>query len=262
VVNHATVVNSGLGYSGTNAGGHLLVENSTFRNNSFGIAPSSLTHDDPPPPQDGACNSGSNTSPLPSFATTNIQRCTSFRHNLVVDNGNLTAPADTTVAGAPWGVGIEWPGLYGDLVTGNTITGNPNFGILAFEAPNPYPPVPVTICCQLSGNRFDGNTLSGNGTRAGGADIGLEGGAFGSMQSINNCFTGNHFATSIPANIEGTWGCQNATTPNGGVAPLLTRILTLIDESNARHAVGQPAPGPQPTMPKPCRGVPRNPLCH
>jgi len=33
------------------------------------------------------------------------------------------------------------------------------------------------------------------------------------------------------------------------------------NESESRHPVGQPAPPPQPTMPDPCAGVPRNPLC-
>ena len=260
-IDHAISENSALGYSGTNAGGHLVIQNSIFRNNSVGIAPSSLTHDDLPPPQDGACDSGANTSPLPTFSSTAIMHCTIFRNNSVTNNGNLNAPADSTTAGAPWGVGIEWPGLYGDQVSNNTVTGNPNFGIAAFEAPNPFPPDATTIYFQLSGNRFDGNTLSGNGTRAGGADIGLEGGAFGTMQSVNNCFTGNHFGTSIPKGLEGNWGCQKQTTPNGGT-DMLGTLLTLITESQARHSVPQPAPKPQPTMPKPCRGVPRNALCH
>jgi hypothetical protein len=260
VVDHAISENNALGYSGTNAGGHLVIQNSTFRNNSVGIAPSSLTNDDKPPPQDGACDSGSNTSPLPTFSSTAISHCTLFRNNSVVNNSNLNTPADSTTAGAPWGVGIEWPGLYGDQVSGNKVTGNPSFGIAAFEAPNPFPATADTIFFQLSGNRFEGNTVTGNGTHAGGADIGLEGGAFGTMQSVNNCFTGNHFGTSIPASIEGTWGCQNQTTPNGGVDTLAT-ILALITESQARHSVAQPAPGPQPTMPHPCKGVPRNRLC-
>ena len=77
VVDHATVVNSAQGYSGTNSGGHLVIENSTFKDNSFGIAPSSLTHDDPPPPQDGACDSGSNRSPGPPSPrpTSSAARC-------------------------------------------------------------------------------------------------------------------------------------------------------------------------------------------
>ena len=157
--------------------------------------------------------------------------------------------------------GFEWPGDYADLVQNNTIRNNVNFGVLAFENPNPFPPTSSTIYFQVSGNRFANNTFRNNGTRAGGADIGLEGGVFGTQQSVNNCFTGNHFVTSIPANIEGTWGCQNSTTPNGSVA-LVGTILTLLTEASPgpgslRHATGQRAPGRQPTMPRPCAGPPR-----
>lgn len=259
-IEHATVENNALGYSGTNAGGHLVVADSTFRGNSVGIAPSSLAHDDLPSPQDGACNSGSNRSPLPTFKSTHIRHCAIFRNNRVVDNNNLSTPANAETSAVPWGVGLVWPGLYGDLVANNTVRGNANFGILAFEAPDPFPPGKSTIYFQLSGNRFVGNRLSGNGTRPGGADIGLEGGAFGSRRSVNNCFADNHFRTSIPAGIESAWGCQHATTPNGG-RRLLPTILALIGESRARTATAQPAPRPQPTMPSPCRDVPRNDLC-
>jgi hypothetical protein len=261
LVDHALMERNALGYSGTNAGGHLVVQNSTFRNNGIGIGPSSFANDDLPPPQDGACDSGQNTSPLPTFAATDIQRCTIFQNNIVSGNNNLTTPANATLMGAPWGVGVEWPGIYADLVQNNTISGNVNFGILAFEAPNPFPPTAQTIYFQVSGNKFAGNKLTNNGTRKGGADIGLEGGALGSMQSTNNCFSGNTFKTSDPASIEGTWGCQNATTPNGDGA-LLGTVLTLIGESSSlRHAKGQPAPKRQPTMPAPCAGIPKNPLC-
>ena len=82
------------------------------------------------------------------------------------------------------------------------------------------------------------------------------------MQSTNNCFQGNQFKTSDPANIEGAWGCQNATTPNGD-GGLISTVLTLLGESSSlRHAKGQPAPKKQPTMPAPCAGIPKNPLCH
>jgi hypothetical protein len=225
-IDHATAENNALGYSGTNAGGHLVVSNSTFRSNSVGIAPSSLAHDDLPPPQDGACGSGANRSPLPTFRSTHIRHCTIFRDNRVLDNNNLSTPTDAATSVAPWGVGLEWPGLYGDLVAHNTVQGNVNFGILAFEAPDPFPPDKTTIYFQLMGNRFVANQVTGNGTRPGGADIGLEGGAFGSRRSVNNCFADNRFATSIPAGIQSTWGCQHATTPNGGTQ-LLPTILAL-----------------------------------
>jgi hypothetical protein len=260
LVQDALVERNALGYSGTNSGGHVVVERSVFRDNGVGIGPDSEATDDLPPPQDGACASGSNRSPTPTFSSTRISRCTIFRHNLIANNGNINTPANSILLGAPWGVGIELPGVYADLIQSNTIRGNPNFGVLVHERPHPFPPTPQTIFFQASGNRISGNRLSGNGTRLGGADIGLEGGAFGSMKSVNNCFATNAFMTSIPANIQGIWGCQNATTSNGGLA-LVSEIFQLINESGARHAQAQPAPRRQRTMPHPCRGVPRNPLC-
>jgi hypothetical protein len=254
LVQHAIAERNALGYSGTNSGGHLVVEDSVFRDNAFGVSPNSLNNDDQPPPQDGACSSGANRSPTPVFATTKIKRCTIFRRNRIVDNNNLTTPRSGG-SDAPWGVGVELPGDYGDLFRDNTISGNKNFGALLFENPNPFPPTAATIDFQVSGNAFVGNRFSANGT-----DVGLEGGVFGSKQSVNNCFSGNKLTTSDPANIQGTWGCQNATTPNGD-ATLVSTVLTLLSQASARHAKGQPRPRRQPTMPHPCRGVPRNPLC-
>ena len=64
-VSGATVENSSLGYSGTNSGGRLIIENSVFRHNTAGLVPNSLAGDDEPPPQDGACSSAENTSETP-----------------------------------------------------------------------------------------------------------------------------------------------------------------------------------------------------
>jgi hypothetical protein len=260
LVRDALVERNGLGWSSTNAGGHMIIEDSTFRDNGLGIAPDSESDSDLPPPQDGACNAGANRAPVPTFASTTIARCTIFRNDVIVDNGNLSTPANSTILGAPWGVGLMLPGDSADLVENNTIRGNPTFGVLIFEQPWPFPPTAKTVYFQAAGNRVSDNRFSGNGTQSGGADIGLEGGVFGSMNSVNNCFSANSFATSIPAGIEGTWGCQNATTPNGGSA-LFSELLALISQSGARPSRPQPAPARQPTMPRPCRGVPRNPLC-
>jgi hypothetical protein len=259
LITNALVERNALGWSSTNAGGHLVIANSTFRNNGVGIAPDSESGSDLPPPQDGACDAGANRSPTPTFASTNIDHCTVFRQDVIANNGNLSTPANNTLLGAPWGAGVMLPGDYADLLDDNTITGNPTFGVLVFEQPDPYPPTAKTVYFQAAGNRVTNNHFTGNGTQPGGADIGLEGGVFGT-QNVNNCFAGNTFATSIPAGIEGTWGCQNATTPNGG-PDLLGEVLTLIGQSGARHSKPQPAPRRQPTMPRPCRGVPRNALC-
>lgn len=258
MIRDAISEHNGLGYSGSNSGGHLIIEDSIFRDNRLGMAPNSDATGDPPPPQDGACNSGSNRSDTPTFASTAIVRCTIIRDNVVTNNGSIHVPADSDVQGGPWGVGIELPGTYGDLVENNKISGNPNFGLLGHEFPDPFPPTTKTIYFQFSGNRVSDNRFSHNGTRPGGADIGLIGGLFGSQSSVNNCVSGNVFNTSIPASVEGSWGCQNATTPNPG-GGLLGELLSL---TNVRfRQLPQPAPGRQPTMPHPCRGVPRNPLC-
>ncbi len=47
--------NAPQGYSGTNSGGHVLVENSEFDNNMVGFATGDLNNDDAPGPQDGTC---------------------------------------------------------------------------------------------------------------------------------------------------------------------------------------------------------------
>ena len=53
--------------------------------------------------------------------TTRLARCTIFRDNVMAENNNLTTPANSTTAEAPWGVGVELAGTYADLVQSNTI---------------------------------------------------------------------------------------------------------------------------------------------
>ena len=258
-ISHALVERNALGYSGTNSGGHIVVQDSVFRLNAVGVGPNSLANTDPPPPQLGTCAAGANRSGTPTIASTGVARCTIFRRNRIERNNNLTTPANSTTAQLAWGVGIELPGVYGDLFSENVVTGNQNFGILGFENPDPFPPTDKTVYFQLSGNRFERNTVSGSKL----ADIALEGGLFGAKQSVNNCFAGNRYRKSLPADLA-PWDCANATTPNPDLATsqaLVGTIVTLQGESQARHSRGQPAPPPQPTMPNPCRGAPKNPLC-
>ncbi len=132
--------------------------------------------------------------------------------------------------------------------------GNTNFGILLHENPVRYPPTADTIFFQSSGNRIEKNIVSGSRYF-----LAQEGGLFGAKQSVNNCFAGNLVETSLPADLA-PWSCANATTPNADAltnGTLLTLILGLQAESQKRVMKPQPAPPPQPTMPRPCRGAPR-----
>ncbi|MFY9578089.1 MAG: hypothetical protein WAQ33_02080 [Gaiellaceae bacterium] len=258
VVRHALVERNALGYSGTNSGGRLVVEDSVFRRNGVGVGPNSLLNDKPPP-QLGTCSAASNPTPTPTLATTRLSRCTIFRRNQVYDNNLKTGPANSTTGSLPWGTGIALVGTYGDRIYANHVYGNRNFGIVGFENPTPFPPTPDTIYFQFSGNRIDKNVVSGGGS----ADIAFEGGLFGQKQSVNNCFAANVAKKTIPADLS-PWSCSLETTPNADNATngTLIGILLKLQTENLKHSQkGQPAPPAQPAMPRPCRGAPKNPLC-
>jgi hypothetical protein len=275
-ITHATMEYSALGYSGSNSGGSLEISNSTFRHNATGVAPNAENPGDPPPVQDGECNRPKKPATvkgvvvLPEIPNTEIKHCTRIVKNLITENDNMNVPGVGSAAGAPFGAGVELPGDYADAVEENTITKNGSDGVLAFEYPNPFPPVPkVTIFFQNSGNRVANNTFSHNGTLGhspkfeGG--VAFEGGLFGSEKSLNNCISGNTFNggdTTFPEEIETTWGCQNKNTPNpGGGSEFIEYLLYLQGVSEAKTPEAQEAPPAQPTMANPCREVPKNPVC-
>jgi hypothetical protein len=275
VINKATMEFNALGYSGSNSGGKLIIENSTFRHNSTGVAPNSENPGDGPPPQNGACQHSKplkhHRGSLPEFSTTEFEHCTIIRENLITENTDLKTPASGSAAAAPWGAGVLLPGDYGDLVENNTITNNASDGVLAFEYPNPFPPTTKTIYFQNAGNRVVNNKFSGNGKLGKSAqfegDLVFEGGAFGTKTSTNDCASGNTFTDAVfPAGIETTWGCQNKTTPNptpngSEWGPGVEYLQTLQGESEKRVQEPQAAPPEQETMPNPCEHVPNNPLC-
>jgi hypothetical protein len=278
-VTGAVMENNALGYSGSNAGGKLSIEWSLFRRNLVGIAPNSENPGDGPPPQDGECGRPNieNPNPTPTITTTDIPRCTAIRNNVIAENNNLTVPVNGSTGVAPWGAGVELPGDYADLVEGNIFFSNPNNGVLGFEYPNPFTPengFEGTIFFQLAGNRISNNVFVNNGRKghAFTGDLTLAGGfseifGYPPSNSVNNCASGNFFTDpTFPAKIQGTWGCNNKTTPSpGGGLPAVEYLVGLQQESNAiREAVppvGQPAPPPQQSMRNPCEGVPKNPLC-
>jgi hypothetical protein len=266
-ITKAVMEDNAVGYSGSNSGGNLIIEDSAFRDNRAGIVPNSENPGDPPPPSNGACNPAKpyegHHKKLPKFESTDIQHCTIYRDNVVEDNNNLTTPTNGSTAKAPWGVGVEFPGVYGDAVEGNIIKGNVNNGFLGFEYPNPFPPEADTIFFGFSGVKVANNTFAENGGSGGpyADDIMFQGGLF--TPSPNDCVIGNTTPDGTqPADLEGEWSCNNTTTPspNGGESAL-GWVIQLSEESKAFPGEPQAAPGAQETMPNPCEGVPKNPLC-
>src|SRR5215472_3210205 len=98
---HDVGTNSNLGYSGTNAGGPLVIKDSVFSRNRAGIVPNSLNNEDAPPPQNGAC---------PGTA----KSCFFLVHNVIKNNNNPNAPT-SGLAGAI-GTGVEISGGAYDTV--------------------------------------------------------------------------------------------------------------------------------------------------
>ncbi len=298
-VDHATIENNAVGYSGSNSGGTLVIENSTFAHNSDGIVPNGENPGDGPPGSNGQCKrrnyknpiKGKRPNPTPHIRNTEIARCEIFRKNLITENNNLTVPANGSTAKAPYGAGVQLPGVAGVEVTENVITKNPSDGIMAFEYPNPFDEQAIEegasglqkfeeehgypiIFFQLTGDKFTKNTFAENGEgKEFEGDLFMFGGIFSpnkKWQSINNCVgvgaEANTFtAPTFPAQskLETTYSCANSHTPNPDVGGLGLYYLLENQEvsEKGRTPVGQPAPPEQETMPNACEGAPQSPLC-
>jgi parallel beta helix pectate lyase-like protein/phospholipase D-like protein len=167
---------NGLGYSGTNAGGNLVIQNSEWSHNSAGIVPNTLDSEKGPP-----------------------ERGTTIIGNYVHDNGNEKAPYNLW-SHIPLGDGILVPG--GDLnyIANNRVVNNSEYGILVLGNIDKN-------FWLASGNVVKGNTVTGSGV----ADLGLA-----SPSGANNCFTDNKAATTVPPLLEVSHPCGSPVTLAGG----------------------------------------------
>jgi hypothetical protein len=278
---HATLArdtgtNSALGYSGTNAGGPLLIKDSVFSHNRTGLAPNSLNNDDAPPPQNGLC---------PGTATS----CTVIEHNVIKDNNNANVPASGLAP--PVGAGVEISGGAYDTVRDNLIIHQGSWGVITHDYPDLEKPPPGSHCqggVQVSpqlcifpahgnrvyGNFFVGDGFFGNVTNGDLATVGL----LPTSATPRNCFYGNRDAsgplTSEPEHIQAAavdgrpCGKPGTTTDAALVGQLIcaTSATALGPCPRGSHYPKQTritmAPLPAlPAMPDPCAGVPANPFC-
>ena len=92
VISNSVVEGNALGYSGTNAGGHLYIINNIWKDNMAGIVPNTLDSELNPPGKE-----------------------TTIVGNLVFDNNNSKAPANRFGA-IVHGMGIVVPGRVGDVI--------------------------------------------------------------------------------------------------------------------------------------------------
>ena len=115
-----------------------LASSSTTRPASL---PNSENPGDGPPPQDGQCHRQNveDPNPTPHIASTRIKRCTIIRDNMISENNNLTVPANTSAAAAPWGTGVELPGDYARPDRRQRNRGQPDRRRARVRVPQPVP---------------------------------------------------------------------------------------------------------------------------
>jgi plastocyanin len=205
-----------LGYSGTNSSNDLSLVNSTWNHNRTGIVPSSLDSEELPP-----------------------QGHITIAGNVVSDNGQGDAPQSSTAEfDAAFGAGIVIVGGVDDVITRNRVERNPKLGIAI--APNPgiqknfWP---------STGNQVIENVANGSGM----ADIGVVAGT----TADGNCFSGNTYQTSAPADIETLWPCSGTGTgdPNNGALDI-AKFLDTSGNPKGKPYRATPIPKKQPNMPR------------
>ena len=208
---------SGLGYSGTNAGGALVVRDSVFDRNGTGILPNSFDDEANPP-----------------------QRDMLVVGNRVTGSGSVPTPATDPVDGLI-GIGIGVAGGQRDVVRGNLVSRSDRYGVAVFATVQPEGRRWRPTATAVTGNRVSGSGL---------ADLALAAGA-----GHGNCFAGNRFATSRPAAIERAFPCGSPPAPGAkGDGSVSSRLEVSTPEALARSGphpsyASMPRPGPQPEMP-------------
>ena len=241
---------NGLGYSGTNSGGNLLIVNSTWRYNRAGIVP----------------NSGSYELCYPGRDNTIVG-------NIVHDNMQPDTPA-IEVALLGMGNGILVAGSNRNVIERNLVFDHERTGIALVPFPEeeandgvPDRSTWDTPCAEVRDdppavtdpgalalvlwdameNRVRDNVVSGSGL----GDI-----AFGSLQpdlaSLGNCFGGNAFETSAPAALEALAPCEGeptATDWTAGALDLGALIAAERPPSVDYETAATPDPPDQPNMP-------------
>jgi hypothetical protein len=278
-INHAWMEFSALGYSGTNSGGAVVVENSQFDNNKDGFDTNTQINGDPPAPQDGACPSNG-ISPI-----THTRSCWVFMHNYLHDNNNPNVPQAGTASQGPTGTGMTLSGGRNDTVMDNTFANNGAWGFLMVPYPDSGTPSLGQSCSATRGvqtpgfgcvydpmnnalvhNTFSNNGSFGNPSNSDYGQIVLNGG------EPSNCYVGNTAPKgSAPSNLEQIQPvCGKTTTAGNTGGPLLAQVLCDTGTTSSCGAavypqptgvVMHPLPKALPTMPNPCMGVPDNAWC-
>jgi len=204
VITDVLAEDNAVGYSGTNAGGDLLIVNSEWRDNMGGIVPNTLDSEKLAP-QHGATIAG----------------------NWVHDNNNAEAPAKPLTSSG-LGIGIVVTGGLDNRVFGNLVTDHQAYGIAVL-------PIIDANLWLTGGNQVTGNQVS----RSGIADL-----ALGAFSNGGDCASGNQYRTTLPPALElqnacGTdGGLATGARPGGGAMAVTAHVLARFITALNGHAPG------------------------
>jgi hypothetical protein len=202
---------NGLGYSGTNSSGNLTIMNSTFRFNRAGIVP----------------NSGDGEKLAPQGQNVIVG-------NLVYGNNSTTSPA-INAAMLAMGNGILIAGGNDNQILRNRVWDHDISGIgVVPNSDKTFFPV--------SGNQVVGNVIEDSRT----TDIALF-----AQADAKNCFAGNTFVKSMPADVELAAPCTGTASAPFDKDPLPLGDLITRAKPPAGDYKASPDPVAQPTMPDP-----------
>jgi len=284
VLSHLHAQYNSLGFSGTNAGGRLIIETSEFDHNKSGPTTNSQNNDDAPSPQDGRCPRGA-PGPLGNGI------CDIWRENSIHDNNDANVPGNGAngVSGqVPVGAGLVLGGTTYTEVLDNRIFNNDAWGVTVADFPDQEKPPPVAHCrggvylspppapnplCYYPafGNVVAHNFFAHNGGYANptNGDIAM----YAQPHDPGNCFFSNTDRGGLksePAGIQSPpynpCGQANGNTDPVAAAQIACALGLAACPAGtdyphpARRFTLRMAPR-QPTMPNPCRGVPANPWC-
>lgn len=211
VIRGVTARLSAVGYSGTNAGGNLIVEDSLFEANGVGILPNSYDVGLEPPPQ----------------------REATFRRNVVLGSGTSATPMATPLGGFR-GIGIGIVGGIGNVVEGNEVTGSARYGIAI------VPAIDREMAWVPTNNRISGNRVSGSSV----ADLAVAAGS-----GAGNCFEGNAAGVLDPPDLAAA--CSEVGRGSDAVAAALALPppQLLVNLPSAPPFGSMPPPAEQASLP-------------
>ena len=236
---------NGLGYSGTNSGGNLLIVNSTFRNNRAGVVPNSGTYELCYPERD-----------------------TTIVGNRVYDNNQSDSPA-IEVAFDAQGNGILVAGGVGNTIERNRVWDHDltGIGLVPFpetDASDVEPPadnddlpcsearelptadpadIPETVLWNPRDNSVVGNVVEDSRL----ADIGV--GSLVDVSGMNNCFADNEISTTAPTDLEALAPCEGEGSGGDWADGALDFTPFLAEKPPSGDYKTSPVPEAQETMP-------------